>query len=235
MTEQDVERINRFVDLKSPESNKRQIKICIFLIVGFFMFFVSDSLDRKINLFTSCWFIFFIAACILIFWGFYLLRTLERRQIDFMLYWGVVGTYYSAEFFALGISIGIHDAHANLLLLILLEGLDIPLLLWLFWYRMQLFKGKKKIKGGNPNYKIMFPLILAFSLIITPIIKNSSFQTAIMPLLLIFLGYVESIHSSLFGNYYVAKKYINYIDLYEDGKKLSEIAKAVQRSKQPKH
>jgi len=81
----------------------------------------------------------------------------------------------------------------------------------------------------------MFPLILAFLLIITPIIKNSSFQTAIMPLLLIFLGYVESIHVSFFGNYYVAKKYINYIDLYEDGKKLSEKAKVTQRSKQPKH
>lgn len=235
MAQEEIERINNFVDLKSPQSNKHMIKICIFLVIAFFMFFVGDSVRHNYNLLKSSWMIFSVFASSLIIWGLYLLRTLERHQIDFMLYWGVVGTYYSAEFFALGISIGIHDAHINLLLLILIELLDIPLLLWLLWYRIQLFKGKK-IKSGSPNYKIMFPLILAFSLVIPTIIKNSSFETAIMPLLSIFLGYMESISVSLFGNYYVAKKYSNYIDLYgEDGQKLSAKKKASQRTKQPKH
>ena len=220
MTEEEIERLNRFVDLKSPKSNKHTIKICIFLILSLFMFFIGDSLTYNYNLLTSWWMIFAVFACSLIVWGFYLLRTLDKRQDDFLLYWGAVGTYYSAEFFALGISYGINDAHINVMLLVLLELLDVPpLLLLLLWYRIQLFKGKKEIQGGSPNYKIMTPLIFIISPILIMIFKNaqSQLQTVIIPLMFIFVGFAFSVSLSCFGNYYVARKYRSYIRLYENG------------------
>ena len=177
MTEEEIGRLNRFVDLKSPKSNKHMIKICIFLIFFLFMFFIGDSLKYNYNFLTSWWMIFAVPACLLIIWGFYLLHNLDKRQDDFLLYWGAVGTYYSAEFFALSISYGINDAHINVMLLVLLVLLlEVPFLLFLLWYRMQLFKGKKEIKGGPPNYKIMTPLIFIISPILIMIFKNAQSQ-----------------------------------------------------------
>jgi hypothetical protein len=80
MTEEEIERLNRFVDLKSPKSNKHMIKICIFLIAGFFMFFIGDSLTQNYNLLTSWWMIFAVPACLLIIWGFYD-KTNEREYL----------------------------------------------------------------------------------------------------------------------------------------------------------
>lgn len=218
MTEEEIGRINRFVDLKSPKSNKHTIKIDIFLILFLFMFFIGDSLTYNYNLLTSWWMIFAVPACSLIIWSFYLLRNLDKRQDDFLLYWGAVGTYFSVEFFALGISYGINDAHINVILLVLLVLLDVPLLLFLLWYRIQLFKGKKEIQGGSPNYKIMTPLIFIISPILIMIFKNaqSQLQTVFMPLMFIFVGIAFSVSLSCFGNYYVARKYRSYIRLYDE-------------------
>jgi hypothetical protein len=33
MTDEEIERLNQFVDLKSPKSNKSMIKQCIFIII----------------------------------------------------------------------------------------------------------------------------------------------------------------------------------------------------------
>lgn len=152
MTKEEIERINRFIYLKSPKYNKSMIKSMIFMIIATFMFFISDSLTRNYNLFTSWWMIFAVFACSIIIWGLYLFRNLDNRQIDYLLYFGSVGTYLSAEFFALGISYGIKDAHINVMLLVLLVLLlEVPLLLFLLWHRIQLFKGKKEFKGRSQN------------------------------------------------------------------------------------
>jgi hypothetical protein len=118
-----------------------------------------------------------------------------------------------------------------------LELLDVPLLFFLLWYRMQLFKGKKEIKGGPPNYKIMIPLTFIISPILIMIFKNaqSQLQTVIIPVMFIFLGFAESVHLSLFGNYYVARKYRSYIRLYENEKKPSETKPRKQKSNVTKH
>jgi hypothetical protein len=221
MTEEEIERINRFIYLKnSPKHNKSKIKNMIFLIIASFMFFISDSLKRSYNLFTSWWMIFAVFACSIIIWGLFLLRNLDNRQIDFILYFGAVGTYVSTEFFALGISYGINDAHINVMLLVLLVLLlEVPLLLFLLWHRIQLFKGKKQFKGGAANYKIIIPLILIISPIIKMLFNNTQaqFQTIMMSLMFIFLGFVFSVSIGWFGNYYVARKYRSYIHLYENG------------------
>lgn len=81
-------------------------------------------------------------------------------------------------------------------------------------------KGKKEIKGGPPNYKIMTPLIFILSPLLIMIFKNaqSQLQTVIIPLMFIFVGFAFSVSLSCFGNYYVARKYRSYIRLYDNGK-----------------
>lgn len=208
MTEKEIEQINKFVDLKDIKSNKHMIKVCIFLIVVFFEFFVSLK---------SCWIVFLVFAIFIIGWGIYLLHTLDKHQIEFFLFWGVSGIYYTAEFFSLGISLGRNVAHIYILLLIILILLDIPMLLILLWYRIQVFNGKREIKSGPPNYRIMIPGMFIFSTVLMLIFKNAStqIQPAIMATMCIFIGYAESIHISFFGNYYIARKYKEHIHLYK--------------------
>jgi hypothetical protein len=213
MTEEEIERINKFVDLRGLKSCKETIKGCIFIIIGFFMFFVGDSVKQNYNLLASKWMIFAILALVIIVWGIYLLHNLEKRQFDFFLFWGVAGIYNSIEFFALGISHGINQAQISPIILATAISLDAILIAWLIWYRYQLFTGKKRISSGTPNYKIMLPLIIIIAPVSTAILKSAQFQDAVVCSIYFALGYIESVHASLFGNYYVAEKYQQYIKL----------------------
>lgn len=65
----------------------------------------------------------------------------------------------------------------------------------------------------------MIPLLLIISPIIKMIFNNTQeqFQTVMIPLIVIFLGFIFSVSIGWFGNYYVARKYRSYIHLYENG------------------
>lgn len=219
MTEEEIERINRFVDLKGLKSCKETIKGCIFIMIGFFMFFVGDSVKRNYNLLASKWMIFAVPASAIIVWGIYLLHNLEKCRFGFFLFWGTAGMYNSIEFFALGISQGINQAKISPILLTTAASLDVLFIVWIMWYRRQLFTGKKQIKSGTPNYKIMFPLIFIIAPVFTAMLKSARSQDAVVCFTFFLIGYIESVHVSLFGNYYAAKKYRQFIKLPDDTKK----------------
>lgn len=229
LTDEEIERINRFIDLKSYKSNRKMIKQCIFIIIVLFMFFVGQSIMFKFNLLTSWWMIFAVFAVLVIAWGIYLLISLEKHPFQFFLFWGTAGVYYTVEFYSLGISYGL-NAHADIRLFYLVIILNFIALLFLLWYRVQLLTGKKKIKSGLPNYRIMIPGILILSPVLILILdsvnasgNNSSF------ILFFLLGFIESAHFLLFLNYFVAKKYCEYIHRYDEKEELTKQQKRGSR------
>lgn len=218
MIYEEIQRLNSFIDLNSPASNKQMIKTCIFLNIATFFFVFGNSFIQNFNLLTSWWMVFAVFALLLIIWGVVLIRVIEKRQIDFLLFWASSGTYYSIEFFSVGISYGRNVAHISIWFFVALLFIEIFFLLLLFWYRVQLFKGKMKIRSGSPNYRLMFPLILILSPIGAVILKTAGqhAQDAVFSMMLILVGYVESVHLSLYGNYFIAKKYQKYVYLYDE-------------------
>jgi membrane protein CcdC involved in cytochrome C biogenesis len=105
VTQDDIERINRFVGLQRPRNNKQMIELYLFLVVGFFMFFFGTSMVLHFNLLKSNWMIFAVFALVLLIWGTILIRNYMKRQIDYFLICGAIGLYYAAEFFSLGYTV----------------------------------------------------------------------------------------------------------------------------------
>lgn len=212
MIDKEIKRINDFVNLNTPQANKGMIRTCIYLIIGFFIFFIGDSFKYHYNFLVSKWMFFLIPAMIIIIWGIYLLRNLGKRPFDFLLFWAICGIYYSVEFFCLGISEG-NRTQISPQLMIIAVLLDIPLLVLIPRYRYRLFIRKKAIDTRLINYKILFTLILVISPVFIAILKSSRSQGTIVSVLCFLLGYIESFHISLLTNYFVARKYKQYIIL----------------------
>jgi len=234
MTQNDIDRINKFVGLESPKNNKNMIKILLFLLIIFFMFFVGNSFILNYNLLTSKWMLFVPFDCVLVFWGVFLLCTLEKRQLDFFLYEGFAGLYLITEFFGLGYSYGIHIDHFSPIVLWILILLDIPLLLFLMSYRIRIFKGIHKKKNRH-----LYSVALSGSLVIVlaPILNyllnktQQSFQYGVATLCLFIIGYGMSMYIIFFGNFFIAKRYKDVIYLYENGEIQKGAKKKIQNQK----
>lgn len=212
MTEKEIKRINDFVGLNTIQENKRMIKMCIYLIIGFFMFFIGDSFKYHYSILTSKWMFFLIPAISIIIWGIYLLHNLSKKPLDFLLFWALCGVYYSLEFFLLGISQGLNHVQVSPPLIIIAILLDIPLIVLILRYRYKLFIGKKTVNPRPVNYKILIASILIISPVFIGILKSAHSQDAIICILCFLLGYIESLHISFLVNYFVAKKYKQYIN-----------------------
>lgn len=228
LTQDDIDRINRFVRLESPKSNKAMIKCLLILIIMFIMFFVGNCVELKTNLFTSHWMVFIPFAAILIAWGIFLHHTLEKRQIDFFLYEFFVGLYLTAEFFSLGFSISIQMAHQSVWFPIILTAAGILIISLLVLYRVEFFYGKIKLKDKyskeeikkSRNRVILGIILIAVGFFIFRIrIRNtpSQVQNIAEAIVSFIVGYVMSIPIIFIGNYAAAKKYKDVVYLYEDG------------------
>lgn len=213
MIDKEIQRINDFVNLNTPQANKGMIRTCIYLIIGFFMFFIGDSFKYRYNFLVSRWMLFLIPAIVIIIWGIYLLCNLSKRPFDFLLFWAICGIYYSIEFFSLGISQGLNHSQVSPLFIIIAVLLDIPLIVLILRYRYKLFIGEKATNTRPVNYKIIVASILVISPVFIGVLKSARSQNAIICILCFFLGYMESFHVSLLTNYFVAKKYKQYIIL----------------------
>jgi hypothetical protein len=220
MSDQKISRIIKFVDLRPLQFNK-QILICLMIIISSsFMLFKGNSLLLHYDLYTSRWMIYAPFACVLLIWGLYLLKNLEKRQIDFFLYEGCAGIYLTAELFPLSYSFGVQVSHIIPAIVWILILLDIPMLLSMIWARIKLFNGSLKTKksyysiGGTITLVLIITPLTNFLLNQTPI----DMHYVIADICMFIFSYAMSVLLISFGNYYVAQKYKNIIRLYEDEK-----------------
>lgn len=225
-TDEYVKKLNDYVGLASTKSNATWVKSDMFLVLFLALIYFGNSLLQNFNLFTSWWMIFVVFVIAITIWGIFLLLTLEKRQLDFLLYHGIVGMYLSVEFFSIGFSYGQNIAHFDLWILILLIALDIPLLIWIIWFRREKFKEihrtsntKQKQQSVNPLQALFIPILLIFTPIFIQLSKGLSKNVTytVMTIVSIFLGYAMSIYFVYICNYVVAKKYEKHIYLYENG------------------
>lgn len=177
------------------------------------MFFIGDSFKYRYNFLVSQWMLFLIPAIAIIIWGVYLLHNLNKRPFDFLLFWAICGIYYSFEFFSLGIYQGLNHAQASPLFIIIAVLLDIPLIVLILRYRYKLFIGEKAVNTRPVNYKFLVASILIISPVFIGILKSARSQDAIICILCFLLGYIESSHISFLVNYFVARKYKQYINV----------------------
>lgn len=231
MKQDDIDRINRFVRLESPKSNRVTIVYLLIMITAFFMFFVGNCVMLKIDLLTSHWMIFLPFAIILIAWGIFLLYTLEKRQVTFFLYEFFAGVYLTLEFFALGFSKAIQFAHTSIWFPISLTAIGALIFFLLILYRIRFFNGKVKIaknskKDRNKRSNVLVILIV---LITTSFIlfrlwferMTIDIQETLFTIGFFALGYAMSMYMAFMGNYIVAKKYKDIVYLY-DAQKLKK-------------
>lgn len=215
MNEDKINRINSYINTQSLSSNKNMIKTLLILILLFLMFYVGDCVTRNISLFKSYWMIFLIVALLLVIWGVYLYFTLEKHRLSFILYWALSGTYISIEFFAIAISKGINITHTNSYLLILLELLDIPFIIWLTLYRDTFIEHKKRAKKAKIRNASILSLMILILVIVFIILKGSDMEETLPILISIMLGYIFSIHILFIQDYYIARKYKESLQLYQ--------------------
>ncbi len=231
MKQDDIERINRFVRLESPKSNRVTIIYLLIMIIAFFMFFVGNCVMLKVNLFTSHWMIFLPFAVILIAWGILLLYTLEKRQVTFFLYEFFAGVYLTTEFFALGFSKAMQFAQTSIWFPISLTATGALIFLLLILYRIRFFYGKvKKDTNSNKDRKkrnnalVILIILIAGSFVLFRLSFEKmtlDTQETLYTIGFFLLGYAMSMYMVFIGNYIVAKKYKDVIYLYE-GEKLKK-------------
>ncbi len=221
MTQSDIDRINQFVGLQSPKSNKSLIKILLVLLVLPVMGAYGNSIMLNYDFFTSKWIIFIAINCFLVLWGIYLIATLEKHQINIFLFEGIWGLCFVVELFILGYFIGRHINHFAPVILILLILLDLPILLLLTAYRIKLFRGHDK---KNIRRRFFLPSSIMFAILFftAPLFNHvldgtrKEFQYGMSTLCLFLLGYIFSMYIVLGGNYFVALKYKDIIRFYKN-------------------
>jgi hypothetical protein len=219
-----VKELNNYVGLNNLKTNRTWIVLDVFVASFFFLFFYANSLLQNFDLLTSGWMIFAIFLLLFDCWGVFLFANLEKRQIHFLLFHGMFGLYLSAELFSLGFSYGTGLAHIHLWILVSLIILDAPFLCWIIWIRKKKFKEinlkETKKTNINPLHTLLIPLILTgvplINLLSDGISKNA--KDIAGTIIAIFLGYVMSMLFVYICNYFVAKKYKDYIRLYENEK-----------------
>lgn len=222
MTSDDIERINRFVGLQSPKSNKSTMKLLLILLVLPVMVASGNSIMVDNKFFALRWMIFIPVDCLLLLWGLYLIHTLEKHQFHFFLFEGIWGGVFVIECFALGYSFGIHVNHFSPVILWLLIFLDVPVLFFLTAYRIKLYHGKgnsKKKTGKFYPISLSVALVLVLAPILNGILNRTQihFQHVVATLCLFFIGYVFSVHIIFLGNFFVVQKYREIINLYNNG------------------
>lgn len=225
MKQDDIQRINRFVRLESPKSNRVMIVYLLIMIAAFFMFFVGNCVMLKIDLFTSHWMIFLPFAIILIAWGIFLLYTLEKRQVAFFLYEFFAGLYLTSEFFALGFSKAIQFAHTSIWFPIFLTAVGALIYLLLISYRIRFYYGKvkidknsNKVKKKRSNALIVIIILIVASFILLRLWferMTIDIQETLFTIGFFALGYAMSIYMVFIGNYIIAKKYKDFVYFYE--------------------
>ena len=237
MSEDDIKRINRFVNLQTPTANKKMIKFILIFLIGFFGFFYATNISPNSpgHILASHWMISAPCCLCLVILGIYLYKTLEKRQINIFLFEGCVGVYITIEFLALGYLIGTYLAIMNPINILIMVFMEIPVACLLLIYRIKQLKPKgipkKVIKNFYP-ISIVLSLVLVLSPIVNSLFNNSGKRKSdvIGAIVAFLLGYVFSIFITFFLNYFVARKYKGVVNLYDKNGNIEKVHKHHSKS-----
>jgi hypothetical protein len=218
-SEINIERINGFVALQTPQIINQRLIMYAFLNTVFLFFLAGTILTLNMNFFSSGLAYFLPVSIILSCWALWLQsrKNIPQKQISYNLYISVATTFYSILFYFLAFLYAVESRG-----IVVLVGLtsEIALLFFLTWYRVQLYTGRKEIRSGNPNYRIIgigVPIAMFVFWGTAKFIESN----LLGPLLFVLLGLIYSIGLSFLGNYFVAKKYREYLIFYDSPKKKS--------------
>ena len=214
MNPEEIQRINKFVNLWSIKTAKSLIKGNMFLACIFPLFGISICDRTGQNYFESIWACILVMYVALFLWGLYMNINVRRKQLMLHLFFAYSSAAFSLTFFLLfyiflykysGITSKGYMLGAIIGYFVLFAVL--------FYYRYTVLIGKSKNKSGSPNYSKIGAITIggiAVVRIFTPSI--SDFGNAFIAL---FVAYGFSVGLLFIYNYIIAIKYKDIIAMKE--------------------